>query len=268
MLPTHNKNISKNIEDKEWLYLFYVIKKWTRNQIAHECNCSLDTVDARMKKFGIAARDTKYKKNRIFTEHDTEINRTSHLGLHHSPETIVKLSKTKMGNKNPMFGKHHSTTWIEWRKTMCGKNHPKYGKTACDKSGNYYHGQYFYHPDGRRIWLRSSYETKVANILTKVGIRWIYEMPIDLHNRIYHVDFYLYDYDIYFEIKGWWQGIAKENILSCFELYPKMNLRILYEYDIINLNKMIDNNKEIEFNKVGISLVDQVYFWEIPTCFT
>ena len=56
-------------------------------------------------------------------------------GIHHSEEAKMKMSESKKGKNNSMYGKHHSE---ETKKNMSeskkGKNHPFYGKHHSDET--------------------------------------------------------------------------------------------------------------------------------------
>jgi len=134
-----------------------------------------------------------------------------------------------------------------------------------DRLGRRGNGNYFYHPDGRRIWLRSSYETRLAFALTRAGIRWVYEVPLSIGEyHTYRVDFYLYDYDIYLEVKGWMSAEDKEKMISCYHAHPLINLRILYNKDITDLEKVLLVYTRFDmFDTIGISLMDQILEWRL-----
>lgn len=178
-------------------------------------------------------------------------------------EMISARNKSHTGKDAYMYGKHHS---LETKHKMSlsrlgkysGKNSPSYGKPASVGSGTG-HGNYFYHPDGRRIWLRSSYELRMANILTKFGIRWLYEVPIQLTNNMYRPDFYLYDFDVWLEIKGYWWPVYISRMKECYKIYPTMKLYIVHEDDLL----LAESCKTFPINSIGITLEDLITEWYI-----
>ena len=104
--------------------------------------------------------------------------------------------------------------------------------------------------------MRSTYEIRIAKVLTEKEIRWLYEVPIALSNgRTYRADFYLYDLDIRLEPKGEMKPTAKEKLTECYQLYAGINLRILYEKDV----KELEESGDVELS--GMSLGEQVAVW-------
>lgn len=71
-------------------------------------------------------------------------------------------------------------------------------------------------PDGTEVIMDSSWEAKLAVLLDRLEIKWDrgdhlvldYQTPRG-RKRKYIPDFYLPDYDIYVEVKGYWTDAAK-----------------------------------------------------------
>ncbi len=194
-----------------------------------------------------------------WSEEQKENLRIKRIGKKHSPETLEKMrgrkrtiewcqeqSKRMVGEGNPMFGKHFSPETIEKMRLSAkdkhaGKNNPMYGKTTHSR------GEWYTLPNGNKIWLRSSFEMRVAKILTERNIRWEYEpiaFPLENIEKTYRPDFYLPDYDLWLEVKGWMRPSAQEKIDAFFIQYPDKNLTVLFEKDIIELENC-DNFDEI-----------------------
>lgn len=67
--------------------------------------------------------------------------------------------------------------------------------------------------DGRRFWserlqmpFRSNWEIELAELMTELGIEWLYEperVYFKAERESYLPDFYLPDYDVWIEVKGW-----------------------------------------------------------------
>lgn len=148
----------------------------------------------------------------------------------------------RSGEKGAFYGKHHNRETIEKirvnRRGKCtGENNPMYGKPSAHSTGGW-----FELPNKERIWLRSSYESRIATVLTNMNIAWNYEpkaFPIELNNKqaTYTPDFYLPDFDIWIEVKGWWRGDAKAKFDQFSTQYPeeRSKLVIMYKEDIIKL---------------------------------
>ena len=99
-----------------------------------------------------------------------------------------------------------------------GKNNPMYGKSTPHGKGAYY----------KDIWMRSTWEIKIAKWLDKHKIKWLYEPKrFILKDRTYCPDFYLPERNIYWEIKGWFYKRSQETIRQFRELYPEENLLVL-----------------------------------------
>jgi len=65
----------------------------------------------------------------------------------------------------------------------------------------------FYHPSQGIIILESSWELKIAELLTKFNFQWVRPGPLkwkDEYNKshLYYPDFYLIDYDVYLDPKN------------------------------------------------------------------
>lgn len=151
------------------------------------------------------------------------------------------MSLCVSGDKNPMKRP-------EVRTKMVGKNNPNYGKPAAIGSGRG-KGCYFIKSDGIQVWLRSTYEIYFAIALENREIKWEYENKIDLGDCTYLPDFYLPEYDLYIEVKGYLYPKSHKKLIKFNDLYPDKNLVIINILDIVNF---IDNNTSI--NKIGLSL--------------
>lgn len=130
--------------------------------------------------------------------------------------------------------------------TRTGEENYMFGKPAPHGSGHGV-GGWFYKNDDSKVWLRSSYETRVATILTNFNITWKYEnkmfdLIVDEKRTTYRPDFYLPDYNLWWEVKGYWNPVSKKKVKNFIEQYPMENIRIVYIEDIIQLeqNSVID----------------------------
>ena len=91
------------------------------------------------------------------------------------------------------------------------------------------------------IWLRSQGEIKYAEFLDNHNISWVYEneffrMTHNSKKTIYRPDFYLIDYDIYIDIKGYFTPEKASKIHSFREQYPNIHLDLLFYEDLRNWN--------------------------------
>jgi hypothetical protein len=209
----------------------------------------------------------------------------------HSPETKAKISEKMSGEGNPRFGCHLSDEqkhqisennigkhppelcpWygkersdevkqkisikskghVAWNKGLkgisSGKNNGMYGKPCAKIKGDHYTKT-----DGSIIWLRSSYEIRVAKMLDKLALNWIYEphsFSID-DSRTYRPDFYLIDLDIWWEVKGWLDEYARYKITKFWERYPEKTLRIIWKEDIEQLETLLKNDDLYSIIMIG-----------------
>ena len=85
--------------------------------------------------------------------------------------------------------------------------------------------------DGREVEMDSSWETALATLLDELEIKWDrgdhlvfeYRTPRN-RKRKYIPDFYLPDYDIYVEVKGYWTDAAK---LKVQDVQERHGIRLL-----------------------------------------
>jgi transposase-like protein len=180
-----------------------------------------------------------------------------------SDETKQKMSDNHAnvsGIQNPMFGKHHNDSTrkliseankkINLERKLSGKKHPLSGKPANHDTG-FGKGCYFTKSDGITVWLRSTYELYFAIALEQKEIKWEYEKRFDLQDEIWHPDFYLPEYDLFVETKGWLTDTAKRKMIKFNNEYSNIKLLVLEKKDID-----LFLNTNIPITDVGVSLRD------------
>ena len=187
--------------------------------------------------------------NSMFGIHLTGKDSPSY-GKPRSEATKVKISKAKKGifngggflpgEKHLFFNKPRSKrdkdkiskTEIKYYQdhpeVRKGKKNGHYGKPAYHAKGSYYKG----------IWMRSSWEIKIAEWLDKQNWRWLYETKrFELKDRTYCPDFYLPDLNVWWEIKGWFHERHQETIRQFRELYPCERLVVITKETYKNIIK-------------------------------
>jgi len=94
--------------------------------------------------------------------------------------------------------------------------------------------------DGAVIQMDSSWEAKCAEKLDELGVKWERDENIKLkyidkraQTRNYIPDFYLPDYDIYLEVKGYWTTAARWKMRSVMDRNPG-KIRLLESLDEIS----------------------------------
>jgi predicted nuclease of restriction endonuclease-like RecB superfamily len=93
--------------------------------------------------------------------------------------------------------------------------------------------------EGTTVSMDSTWEVACAKRLDELGIKWIRNPSIKLKYitrsrriRNYIPDFYLPDYDIYIEVKGYWTDAARHKIKSV-QINNDVKLLILESLDAI-----------------------------------
>ena len=93
------------------------------------------------------------------------------------------------------------------------KNHPMYGKTSSYKRFLY-----------NNTWMKSSWEYIFAYWLDLSHIKWQYELNrFKLNNTTYTPDFYLPEFNLYIEIKGWQR---RNKYLKFRKQYPELDIKL------------------------------------------
>ncbi len=146
------------------------------------------------------------------------------LGVPRSEDTKQKISKGREGK-------------------YTGKNAGGYGKKA--RHGL---GQYYKRKDGTVVWMRSSWEIRVAEYLDNQCIEWEYEhkaYPItyiyenNYKEGTYRPDFLLVADDSYWEVKGYWRDDAKAKYEAFLEQYPEIKIELLMKQELHNYGIMV-----------------------------
>jgi len=144
-----------------------------------------------------------------------------------SEKTKLKMSKSRFGELNPMFG-------------INGKSHHCFGIIPKSSYGK---RCYYQSPLQGEVCFRSSYELAYAKYLDSQKILWYYEIEtFDLGDTTYTPDFYLPQLDKFIEVKGYMYKEAKDKIDKFQEQYP-WNLEIISGEHLkklgINLRRII-----------------------------
>jgi hypothetical protein len=86
-------------------------------------------------------------------------------------------------------------------------------------------------PDGRMVPMRSRFEMMFATYLDRMGYRWLYEPRVFMlsASRRYTPDFYVFDTDTWYEVKGWLTDKARSKIEDFRELYPAVRHEVFQQ---------------------------------------
>lgn len=139
-----------------------------------------------------------------------------------TPEHIEAASAPQRGvPRGPMPAEQRlSITLVhqERAKTYRGRVHHAFGKTPPHVRRLAYNGRLY----------RSSYEVRFAQMLDRQGVQFEYEpRTFDLGDTTYTPDFFLIDYDLWCEVKGWMTDKAEEKLHRFRELYPQEKLTVV-----------------------------------------
>lgn len=138
----------------------------------------------------------------------------------------MKKNPHNKGVKKSENWKNKISLTMKQEGTMKGKKNPMFGKITHGK-GAYY----------RSIWMRSSYEIAYAKWCDKNKIIWQYESKtFDLGEMTYTPDFYLPEFNLYIEIKGYWRDDAKIKFEEFKQKYCGIRIKI------INKEELKENN--------------------------
>jgi hypothetical protein len=114
------------------------------------------------------------------------------------PDYLIKrIEGVKRSWQNPIM-----------KAARSGRNSSGFGRIASHGKGAYYNS----------IWMRSSYEIAFAKWCDKNKIMWQFEpKAFDLGEMTYRPDFYLPEFNLWIEVKGWWRDDAKNK----FDLFKQ-----------------------------------------------
>jgi len=95
---------------------------------------------------------------------------------------------------------------------------------------------------GRAKWyevagqnVQGTWERDIAIKFEQLSIQWIklktnkHTLKYEMNGKIrsYTPDFYLPDYDVFVEVKGYWWGDDKEKMKKVFEIYPDKHIMVV-----------------------------------------
>ena len=185
---------------------------------------------------------------------NTKFNSTGHIawnrGLtNETNEKIKQISDNKQqkfisGELIPTFkGKHHSIeTKLRMKNAALKSNHQRIMRKTVE----------YVKTDGTIIKLDSSWEVRLAKLLDEKGYNWIRPKPLkyvgkDNLEHNYFPDFYLPDYDIYFDPK---------NSIVCKKQKEKLDILLNIYNNIIILKSIeeIDSFEKVLYSRSSIGI--------------
>ena len=104
--------------------------------------------------------------------------------------------------------------------------------------------------DGSEVKMDSTWEVAMAEKLDELTIRWIRNDNMKLEyttirgrKRKYIPDFYLPDYDLYIEVKGYWTDAARHKMKDIEERNPGKILILESLAEIADVKQKLDSRK-------------------------
>lgn len=100
------------------------------------------------------------------------------------------------------------------------------------------------------VMMRTTWEVAYAQFLDRFNIAWEYEARYiyvgegPWIGRRYIPDFYLPDFDMFVEIKGFWMWGADKKVEAVCKRYPSIRLRILEQHDLEELGIKFNRRKQ------------------------
>ena len=104
--------------------------------------------------------------------------------------------------------------------------------------------------DGLEVKMESTWEVAMAEKLDELNIRWVRNDDMKLEyttvrgrKRKYIPDFYLPDYDLYIEVKGYWTDAARHKMKDIEERNPGKILILESLAEIAGVKQKLDSRK-------------------------
>ena len=228
------------VSDKDFIHCKACGKIFNRITDTH-----LKTHGLNVQSYKLKFPDAKIISDLLSSRVSQEIS-SSLKGKQFSDEHKINLCKswTDERKKNVWnAGKKYKMTKGEFKilmsKRMSGKNNPMFGKKAK-------HGKRTEYKD---IFFRSSWEVKVAKFMDEKDIIWEYEPETFrvAENLTYLPDFYLPEYGIYLEVKGYFRRPSQLEKFNLFASnYIIMLIRKDQMKDLNSIVRFINENSQKE----------------------
>ena len=238
-------------EKKEEIVKLYNEEK-TQLEISKYFNVSQTAISTRLRKWGLSNPDgNRFKR---FDDIDEETIRRLYWDEEMHPAQIAEKygchkqvivnrmkewsiplrtkSQARIGKLNPIYGVGHTKSA---RKKMSDAfvNGREFGFNA----KTWGKGQYYDSPLQGKVWMRSSWEVKVAEYLTSLELDWYYEYKwLKVGDVNYLPDFFIPELSLYIEVKGREKPEDMEKLNKSQQLYNIVlwNREVLYNLGLIN----------------------------------
>lgn len=167
--------------------------------------CGVDKSEFHGRSFSTHVRNCELNPNKKYYR-NTKGKESWCKGL--TKETDVRVRNMSISLSNSIKGK---IPYIATDEFWTTERRDEFSKKALERNfgtqnrNRYAHG-YYTSPSAGTVWLESSYEFMVANILDENGIKWIRPSPLDYilngKTKRYFPDFLLCDFKIYLDPKN------------------------------------------------------------------
>lgn len=258
----HNKLIyNKNslLFDKEQFVLIDKKGNKAPDKLHHDCECNLchklyDTfiLKEKKKKHPWLCKSCAITKEWQSNEYRKKLLIPHKIATSTEKFRIHCSKQSKLNWSNSSIRKKMTNRTLDDRKCAAQKGRKTYLKNiekgltksrgAAHGKRELYKGQYF----------RSTYETRFARVLDEHNINWQYEPRgwVVQNKKAYVPDFYINDYDLWVEIKGWWRDDAREKFISFINEYDDLNIALimsdelkLLENKVITIETIVNNTR-------------------------
>jgi len=212
---------------KEFLIKKYIKSEKSVRQITKDTKCSKSPIRDRLKNYNIKIRNTiiinRTKYDKILTKEFLIQQYIKNIKSVYQVAEKIGCSITPIYERLRKFDiKIRTISEAKKLSTPKGRNHPMFGKITHGKWSKY-----------KGTWMRSSWEVLFAQFLDLSGIKYQYEpKTFDLGNTTYTPDFYLPEFNLYIEIKGFWRDDAKRKFKMFKQIYSKIKIKVLMQKNL------------------------------------
>lgn len=217
------KTYKKFLDNKcKILYLFYY-RKYSIKALSKHYNINRSSLREYLKRFNF------YEERKIVKKEDGKNTISQSIINTRRKEALLK----KYGVENPgqikdkeMQERKSKKLSNFYKGKWSGEYNPNYGNVIGKSNG--FKG---YIREDLNQYFRSSWEANFARILDYLNIKWEYEpkrFKIN-SNETYTPDFYLSDFDLWIEVKGYWFDDAYRKYNEFLDKFPNLKVKVIEE---------------------------------------
>jgi predicted DNA-binding protein YlxM (UPF0122 family) len=247
-------------EKKDEIMSYYNDGEKMQSEVAEYFNVSQSSIGTRLRKWGASNSDRNrfsrvdipkdilydlYWNEKLHPVKIGEMFGCTKHAIHYKLKQYNIPTRTKsearMGKLNPIYNVGHTKEACK-KMSLAFENGRKMGFST-----NWGKGSYYDTLNQGRKWMRSGWEVKTADYLTKHGVDWFYEYEwLKINESIrYLPDFYLPKEDKYIEVKG----RKKKEDMEKLELVMKIYDVELWDGEELLKRGIINNSGITEINR-------------------